>query len=148
LNQRSAVVATRRSQTAFPSESREGRCIIIPPSTPRFVVRPAAEFDIIMPVERLYYRSGASLKARRNDVRIDPQTGKLRSTRGISVYDLPDHANLTKFGGIYQRKKPGDFGLKPRLREQTSSILKLRDGEAIRVRGEHREIADKLARTE
>jgi hypothetical protein len=27
------------------------------------------------------------------------------------------------------------------------SIVKVRDGESIRVRGEHREVADKLART-
>jgi len=27
------------------------------------------------------------------------------------------------------------------------SIVKVRDGEAIRVRGDHREVADKLART-
>ncbi len=27
------------------------------------------------------------------------------------------------------------------------SILRLRDGESVRVKGEHREVADKLART-
>jgi hypothetical protein len=50
----------------------------------------------------VYYRGGSSLKPRRTEVRIDSRTGLLRSTRGVSVYNRPDHPNLAAFGGAYQ----------------------------------------------
>lgn len=34
------------------------------------------------------------------EVRIDPATGLLRSTNGISVFDQPN--NLDRFGGVYE----------------------------------------------
>jgi hypothetical protein len=33
-------------------------------------------------------------------VKVDPQTGLLRPTHGVSVYDRPD--NLDRFGGAHQ----------------------------------------------
>jgi hypothetical protein len=48
-----------------------------------------------------FYRGGPSLKARIDEVRIDRVTGKLKNSRGVSVYDRPDHRNLTSHGGAY-----------------------------------------------
>jgi hypothetical protein len=48
-----------------------------------------------------FYRGGPSLKARVDEVRIDRLTKKLKNSRGISVYDRPDHHNLTSHGGPY-----------------------------------------------
>jgi hypothetical protein len=50
-----------------------------------------------MPV---YYRGGSSLQPKPGEVRVDPATGLLRTTHGISVFDRPD--NLERFGGAYQ----------------------------------------------
>jgi len=47
-----------------------------------------------------YYRGGTNLRPRTGEVRIDPTTGLLRTTHGISVYDRPD--NLDRFGGAYE----------------------------------------------
>ena len=47
-----------------------------------------------------YYRGGADLTPRlRQDVRIDPDTGLVRKTHGISLYDDP--AWVEQFGGAY-----------------------------------------------
>jgi len=48
-----------------------------------------------MPSE--YFRSGRGLAPTPADVRIDPATGLVRTTHGVSVYDRPD--NLDRFGG-------------------------------------------------
>lgn len=47
-----------------------------------------------------FYRGGSSLLPRPGEVRIDPATGLLRTTHGISVFDRPD--NLDRFGGAYE----------------------------------------------
>jgi hypothetical protein len=47
-----------------------------------------------------FYRGGSSLRPRPGEVRIDPATGLLRTTHGISVFDRPD--NLDRFGGAYE----------------------------------------------
>jgi len=47
-----------------------------------------------------FYRGGSSLRPRPGEVRIDPGTGLLRTTHGISVFDRPD--NLDRFGGAYE----------------------------------------------
>lgn len=47
-----------------------------------------------------YYRGGSSLQPRRGEVRIDPATGLLRTTHGISAFDRPD--NLDRFSGAYE----------------------------------------------
>lgn len=52
-----------------------------------------------MPAER-YYRGGNSLKPRSIDTVIDPDTGLLRTDRGVSVQDTP--AGLERFGGAYE----------------------------------------------
>jgi hypothetical protein len=48
----------------------------------------------------LFYRGGSSLQPRPGDVRVDPATGLLQTTHGISVFDRPD--NLERFGGAYE----------------------------------------------
>ena len=48
----------------------------------------------------VFYRGGNSLKPRRQDVRVDPQTGLLKTTHGISVSDQPN--GLERFGGAFQ----------------------------------------------
>jgi hypothetical protein len=47
-----------------------------------------------------FYRGGNSLRPRPGEVRIDPATGLLRPTHGVSVFDRPD--NLDRFGGAYE----------------------------------------------
>src|SRR5215212_1174460 len=47
-----------------------------------------------------FFRGGNSLVARPIDVRIDPNSGLLETTRGVSVSDRPD--NLHRFGGAFQ----------------------------------------------
>jgi hypothetical protein len=46
-----------------------------------------------------YYRGGTSLRPRRRDIQLDPQTGLVLPTRGISVFSRPD--NLDRFGGAH-----------------------------------------------
>jgi len=46
-----------------------------------------------------FYRGGSSLAPRPQDVRVDPVTGLLRTTHGVSVYDRPD--GLERFGGAH-----------------------------------------------
>lgn len=48
-----------------------------------------------------FYRGGPRLTARTDEVRIDQATNTLKNTRGLSVYDRPDHPNLRLFGGPY-----------------------------------------------
>jgi hypothetical protein len=48
-----------------------------------------------------YYRGGPRLQARADEVKVDRITGRLRSSRGISVYDRPDHPNLASHGGAH-----------------------------------------------
>jgi hypothetical protein len=56
----------------------------------------------------MFYRGGASLKPTPNDVRVDPRTGLLRTTHGVSVYNRPD--NLDRFGGARRMVSvPGDL---------------------------------------
>ena len=47
-----------------------------------------------------YYRGGASLQPRPNDVRIDQGTGLLHPGYGVSVSDRPN--GLEKFGGAHR----------------------------------------------
>ena len=47
-----------------------------------------------------FYRGGNSLRPRPGEVRVDPTTGLLRTTHGVSVFDRPD--NLDRFGGPYE----------------------------------------------
>ena len=54
------------------------------------------------------------------------------SVAGTAVYVNPAYV-------VTLRPDPGD--------PDHVSIVKVRDGETIRVRGDHREVADKLART-
>ena len=54
------------------------------------------------------------------------------SVAGTAVY-------INSFYVVTLRPDPGD--------PDHVSVVKVRDGETIRVRGDHREVADKLART-
>ena len=47
-----------------------------------------------------YYRGGTSLKPRPFEVKLDPATGLLQATHGISAFNRPDH--LDRFGGAYR----------------------------------------------
>jgi hypothetical protein len=47
-----------------------------------------------------YFRGGTNLQPTPGEVRIDPGTGLLRTTHGISVYDRPE--GLERFGGAYR----------------------------------------------
>jgi hypothetical protein len=47
-----------------------------------------------------FYRGGPSLAPRQIDVMINPKTGMVGTTRGVSVFDLPD--GLDRFGGAYE----------------------------------------------
>lgn len=47
-----------------------------------------------------YYRGGKSLTPKAHEIRIDPSTGLLRTTPGVSVFDRPD--NLDRFGGAHR----------------------------------------------
>jgi hypothetical protein len=44
-----------------------------------------------------YFRGGNSMSPRPIDYRIDPRTGLVSTSRGVSVFDLPD--GLDRFGG-------------------------------------------------
>ncbi len=46
-----------------------------------------------------FYRGGNSLKPWPDEVKIDPATGLLQTTHGVSVFNRPD--NLERFGGAY-----------------------------------------------
>ncbi len=48
----------------------------------------------------VYYRGGARVAPTPGDVRIDRNTGLIRTTHGISVYDRPD--GLDRFGGAHR----------------------------------------------
>src|ERR1044072_9170848 len=50
--------------------------------------------------DQTFYRGGSSLIVRPHEVRVDPSTGLLRTTHGVSVFDRPD--NLERFGGAHQ----------------------------------------------
>ena len=47
-----------------------------------------------------FYRGGNNLQPRSGEVRIDPATGLVQTTHGVSVFDRPD--NLERFGGAYE----------------------------------------------
>jgi hypothetical protein len=47
-----------------------------------------------------FYRGGNSLVPGPNDLRVDPVTGLLRPTHGVSVFDRPD--GLERFGGAHR----------------------------------------------
>ena len=47
-----------------------------------------------------FFRGGNSLKPRPFDVKIDPRTGLLDASHGVSVSSVPD--GLDKFGGPYR----------------------------------------------
>lgn len=49
----------------------------------------------------LYYRGGPSLSPKPRDYKLDRSSNLLKPTRGVSVYNRPDHPNLTLFGGAY-----------------------------------------------
>jgi hypothetical protein len=44
-----------------------------------------------------YFRGGNTLQPKPRDVRIDPTTGLVQTTHGVSVFDQPD--GLDRFGG-------------------------------------------------
>jgi hypothetical protein len=48
----------------------------------------------------VYYRGGTSLKPRPFEIKVDPVTGLLQPTHGISVFNRPDR--LDRFGGAYR----------------------------------------------
>ena len=50
--------------------------------------------------DAVYYRGGSSLAPNPGEVRVDPGSGLLRTTHGISVFDRPD--GLDRFGGVYE----------------------------------------------
>jgi hypothetical protein len=71
-----------------------------------------------------YYRGGDSLAPRSIDVSVDPQTGLLRTNRGVSIQDDP--AGLDRFGGAFEvtslppelrivkvGRRPGHFEIVP-----------------------------------
>jgi hypothetical protein len=47
-----------------------------------------------------YFRGGTSLTPRSQDYRVDPVTGLLQPTRGVSVLDRPH--GLDRFGGAFR----------------------------------------------
>jgi hypothetical protein len=47
-----------------------------------------------------FFRGGNSLAPRSQDYRVDPVTGLLQTTRGVSVFDRPD--GLDRFGGAFR----------------------------------------------
>lgn len=47
----------------------------------------------------VFYRGGSGLVPRPGDTRVDPATGLLHTTRGVSVADRPD--GLDRFGGAH-----------------------------------------------
>lgn len=47
-----------------------------------------------------YFRGGVSLEPLPGEVKIDPATGMVQPTHGISVWNRPD--NLERFGGAYR----------------------------------------------
>jgi hypothetical protein len=56
-----------------------------------------------------YYRGGNSLKPWPDEVKIDPATGLLKTTHGVSVWNRPN--GLEKFGGAHKVT-----GIPPELR--------------------------------
>ncbi len=48
-----------------------------------------------------FFRGGASLSPRPDEVRRDRITNLLKTTRGVSVYNRLDHPNLMAHGGGY-----------------------------------------------
>jgi hypothetical protein len=50
--------------------------------------------------ESAFYRGGDSLAVRPHEVRVDPATGLVQPTHGVSVFDRPDQ--LDRFGGAFQ----------------------------------------------
>jgi hypothetical protein len=51
--------------------------------------------------QQRYYRGGPRLVARTDEVKIDRVAGKLKASRGVSVYNRPDHPNLAAHGGAF-----------------------------------------------
>jgi hypothetical protein len=47
-----------------------------------------------------YYRGGTNLKPRPFEIRIDPVTGMVQPTHGISVFNRPN--GLDRFGGAFR----------------------------------------------
>jgi hypothetical protein len=47
-----------------------------------------------------YFRGGSSLKPKANEIRLDPRTGLVKTTHGVSVYSRPD--SLDRFGGAHR----------------------------------------------
>jgi hypothetical protein len=69
-----------------------------------------------------FYRGGNSLKPRPIDVRIDPRTGLLSLTCGVSLSSVPD--GLEKFGGPYRVENvPGDLRIIQRGRNPRHYVL-------------------------
>jgi hypothetical protein len=54
----------------------------------------------LLRTDTVFYRGGSSVVPKPGEVRIDPTTGLLRTTHGISVYDRPD--GLERFGGAFR----------------------------------------------
>jgi hypothetical protein len=66
--------------------------------------------------DAVFYRGGSSLTPRPGEVRIDPATGLVRTTHGISVFDRPD--GLERFGGAHQvAQLPGTLRVVQRGRD-------------------------------
>lgn len=66
----------------------------------------------------MYYRGGSSLQPKSFEVREDPDTGLLKCTHGVSVFDRPD--NLDRFGGAYRVTNiPAELKVIQRGRDRT-----------------------------
>jgi hypothetical protein len=48
----------------------------------------------------VYYRGGNNLKPRPGEVKVNPVSGLLQPSHGVSVFNRPD--NLERFGGAYR----------------------------------------------
>jgi hypothetical protein len=65
-----------------------------------------------------FFRGGNSLKPRARDVKVDPSTGLLQITRGVSVFSRPE--NLDRFGGAYRLSNlPGELRVIQHGRDST-----------------------------
>jgi hypothetical protein len=90
-----------------------------------------------------YYRGGTSLKPKPFEVKVDPVTGLLQPTHGISVFNRPDH--LGRFGGahrvtcipeelkiIRRGRDPGHFEIVP-ARPMTLAAYEVALGQIVLV---------------
>jgi hypothetical protein len=68
--------------------------------------------------ESNFYRGGTNLRPRPFEIRIDPTSGLVLPTHGISVFSRPD--NLEQFGGAHQvTNLPEELAIIQRGRDPT-----------------------------